>query len=150
MRLLCIIGLFGIVSCGSAVSPREIGLATTVQLSRPAFRAGDSIEVTTTIVNRGAEPQNVNTDSCPFAFIVTNASGDEVGPDTAVRDCFPFARLRALAPGEQLVFTNYWAGSALRHNGALAVVLPGQYFVRRRVTGVVITSNDSVGVRVVE
>lgn len=136
------------LGCGSGTTEVDNGLVSSVQLDRSEFQAGDSVKVTVTYENHGTDTTKVNTNACPWVFVVTTPEGKEVGPDTSNKDCFLMMRLEPLAPGAQISFSDYWNGSAVPEDGTAVMVAPGQYLIRGRMAGVFVPHRDSTLVRV--
>jgi len=107
MRIV-LAAVFLLAACARDITAPARALIVTASVSPSTFRAGDSVTVLVTVVNRSDQPQSIETNQCGRAFVVTPPSGAEVGPDPL--PCLAYSAPRSLAPGEQYTWSDSWYG----------------------------------------
>ena len=120
MRVL-LVGSVLVAGCSAASTSPSDALAVSATIAPAAVRAGDTATVRVAVTNRAGAPREINIATCPAPFVVTDESGAVAAPDH--RTCDLALRTKALAPGEEFVFTTRWH----------AAVTPGVYALRGRV-----------------
>lgn len=129
MRYLAILMLVG-AACRSATSPGA-DLDVVTRLSRTAFKAGEPVEVSITVSNRGTAVREINSSTCPDPFVVTLGNGMIVGP--ADRACTLGFSTRKLNPGESFTYASIWRGDARSVTDQPRQLTPGEYVLRAMV-----------------
>ena len=108
-----------------------------VELSAPdQVRAGDPVQVTIRVTNRGSAPHTLYLRGRPIAFdlIVTDARGKVVWRRLQGATISMVLQVRELKPGETLTLEDVWH----QRTNAGAPVDPGEY----RLKGQVLTDTD--------
>lgn len=121
VRAVLLVSSMLLVSCTAAPTSPGDALLVTAAISPASVRASDTVTVRVVVTNRGSEPWEINTKTCPGPFVVTDQSGAAVAP--GVRVCTADLPMKELAPGDEYVFTLRWA----------AVLEAGTYALRGRV-----------------
>jgi len=94
--------------CSNSLSPRYFPVVTTV--SRAAFRAGETVEITVEVTNQTGSEQKINANQCPPKFFVRRADGIVVGPGSYV--CSLPLITETLPPGAKATFAFTWGGES--------------------------------------
>lgn len=95
--------------CSNSLSPRDFPVVTTV--SRAAFRAGETVEITVEVTNQTGSEQTMNANQCAPKFVVLRTDGIEVGPP-GPSVCTLEAVNGTLLPGKKATFAFKWSGEA--------------------------------------
>jgi hypothetical protein len=123
-------GLLLLAACSSDVtaplSIPDTELVVVVSISPSTFRAGDSVTVVVTVVNRSDLPQAIELNQCNRAFAVTTAEGLVVGPDAGA--CLLYSARMDLKPGASYSWSVPWFGRGSAQTSTPALK-PGDYVV---------------------
>jgi hypothetical protein len=122
-------GLLLLAACsGDVTAPlaiQDTELVVVASISPSTFRAGDSVTVVVTVVNRSDVSQAIELNQCSRAFVVTTTDGSVVGPDAV--GCLLYSARMALAPGASYSWSVPWFG---RGSAPFSPMLkPGDYIV---------------------
>jgi hypothetical protein len=130
MMRFCAVAALILVACrGQVTAPKDLVEVTSV-VSPAAFRVGNIVTVTVTVINHASFSWVLQTNTCSDAFEVTIANGTVVGPAPRACGSADFG-YKGLAPGDRYVFTQQWSGDAKPGDaGTSAVLLAGTYLVR--------------------
>jgi hypothetical protein len=114
--------------CSNGLSPRDFPVVTTV--SRAAFRAGETLEITVEVTNQTGSEQKINANQCPPKFMVLRADGIVVGPGSYV--CSLALITETLLPGAKATFAFKWSGEASNPTNLAETTFlpPGAYRVQ--------------------
>jgi hypothetical protein len=127
------IGALIALGCTNPSAPLT-GLAMTASIESPTLQAGDTVTVTVTIVNRGAEDRTLTASICPLLpFVLTNTAGIEVGQGLVPGGCLHKLDATTLVSGGHVVFSLRWEGSVQKRDSGSAEMLgTGTYLLHPR------------------
>lgn len=121
--------LFQLSACSEKIAEPSVPLDVRVSVDRNAIAVGDTLQVTVTATNRGAETlymQSSNLYSCILPFRVVDAENRAV--ELPARFCLAVAQpWKELAPGESVVMPAVWTTETQNAAGYTTPVSPGVY-----------------------
>ena len=127
-RLAGLLAVLAAIGCSDPSRPGDLSLS--IATNAATLKAGETLDVTVTVLNLASSPRTIITNGCPRPFEVRDTEGDLVGPGGEV--CALSRATRALQPGDTYTFSFKWNGDK-RSGGADPVFesLPtGRYYLR--------------------
>jgi hypothetical protein len=133
-KLLLVAGACMTMACGDSMAP-ENGVVLTGTISTPAIQARQSVAITLTVRNYGAEEVSVNLSDCNRPFDVLNTKGAVVGPGSVQVCSLALVAPTKVPPGGSVTYETAWDGDAsgLGPADERLYLSPGTYFIRPRI-----------------
>jgi hypothetical protein len=130
MRRLAVLPLLLAIACSDHTGPGELSIS--IATNAATLKAGETLDVTVTVLNLTGSAQTIITNGCPRPFEVRNSEAELVGPGGEV--CLAYRLTQTIQPGDTYTFPFKWNGDSRSFpEGATPVStnLPtGKYFLR--------------------